>query len=151
MAGSVGAGGGGCELGQFGNDLLFRLRWKPLRAWLRPGNVRELIDSIKMAMIAARHEATLFAEHLPQAIRMHRAKSSLIKKGVTERLREDDKRRICEALPHLRGYRDALERQYLQKLMALSAGSSKQVCAISGLSRSRLYELLKYHQTEPSK
>jgi two-component system, NtrC family, response regulator len=113
--------------------------------------VRELIDSIEMAMIAARHEATLFAEHLPQAIRIHRGKSSLIKKGATERLREDDKRQICEALPHLRGYREALERQYLQKPMALSAGSSKQACAISGLSRSRLCELLRYHQTDPSK
>jgi hypothetical protein len=45
MAGSVGAGGGGCELGQFGNDLLFRLRLfvvelSPLRE--HPDDIKEL-------------------------------------------------------------------------------------------------------------
>jgi transcriptional regulator of acetoin/glycerol metabolism len=35
--------------------------------------------------------------------------------------------------------------------MALSSGSIKQACAISGISRSPLYELMKHHQIVAAK
>jgi predicted DNA-binding transcriptional regulator AlpA len=35
--------------------------------------------------------------------------------------------------------------------MASSTGSVKQACAISGLSRSRLYELMKHHHSVAAK
>jgi two-component system NtrC family response regulator len=38
-----------------------------------------------------------------------------------------------------------LEKQYLEDLMLLAARDIKKACRISGLSRSRLYHLLKKH------
>jgi two-component system, NtrC family, response regulator len=117
-----------------------------LRAYQWPGNVRELINSLETAMIAARYESTLFAKHLPQPIRIHLIKSSLTGKDAVPNSRREGRDQLREPLPLFRDYRETLEQQYLQKLMALSTGSIKQACAISGLSRSRLYELLKHHQ-----
>ena len=51
------------------------------------------------------------------------------------------------SLPSLREARDAaiddLERRYLESLMTHTQGDIQQACQISGLSRSRLYVLLK--------
>jgi two-component system NtrC family response regulator len=38
-----------------------------------------------------------------------------------------------------------MERQYLTKLTMLTGGNRKEACRISGLSRTRLFELLKKH------
>ena len=37
------------------------------------------------------------------------------------------------------------ERRYLRDLISSTGGNLKQICKVSGLSRSRLYELLKKH------
>jgi two-component system NtrC family response regulator len=122
-----------------------------LRAYPWPGNVRELINSLETAMIAAHHEPILFPKHLPQAIHIHLVKSSLTRNGAASGSRDDARSQVQESLPPFREYRETLEQQYLQKLMASSAGNIKQACAISGLSRSRLYELMKLHQIVAAK
>ena len=42
-------------------------------------------------------------------------------------------------------FRDKMERQYLEKLTLLTNGNRKEACRISGLSRTRLFELLRKH------
>jgi two-component system NtrC family response regulator len=43
-----------------------------------------------------------------------------------------------------------LEKDYFKKLMSLSDGNIKEACLIAGLSRSRLYALLKKHHISDS-
>ncbi len=117
-----------------------------LMAYQWPGNIRELINCVEMAMIAGQHEPTLFVKHLPQTIRIDLAKSSLALKGRSNGSQKEARDQGFESILPFRQYRDAMERQYLEKLIASSAGNIKQACSISGLSRSRLYELLKSHQ-----
>ena len=110
-----------------------------------PGNVRELLHALEWALSAAYNEPTLFPKHLPEDIRIYLASSSLVKNGSPPTgplpsLREGD------ALPFLKDHREMRDRQYLEALMSQTDGSIKDACRISGVSRSRLYELLKRHR-----
>jgi two-component system NtrC family response regulator len=112
-----------------------------------PGNVRELIHALERAVSVAMDEPTLHPFHLPIAIRVELARNSIpagsLKSAVPE---------TRANLPdHSLGLRELLrdtERQYLQDLMASAGGNVKEVCRISGLSRSRLYDRLKKYGIE---
>ena len=122
-------------------EVLSRYEW--------PGNVRELVNALERAVSAARHEPVLFPKHLPVYIRVHLARAS-VEQGQTgpEPLLVRTNGSGSTSLPPLVEAREAaiakLEQQYLRELMSL-AGDMEQACAISGLSRSRLYALLKKH------
>ena len=45
-------------------------------------------------------------------------------------------------------YRHLMERRYLEHLTKLTHGNRKESCRISGLSRTRLFELLKKHDLD---
>jgi DNA-binding NtrC family response regulator len=49
------------------------------------------------------------------------------------------------SLVPLAEHRQTAERQYLQDLMSQTRGHIRDACRVSGLSRSRLYALLKEH------
>jgi two-component system NtrC family response regulator len=53
-------------------------------------------------------------------------------------------------MPTLKGARDRAiaeqEKKYLNQLLVLSGGNIKKCCETSGLSRSRLYDLLKKYR-----
>jgi DNA-binding NtrC family response regulator len=57
-------------------------------------------------------------------------------------------------LTSLEAYREAgvtrLEREYLGRLMKRTGSDVKEACRISGLSRSRLYTLLRKYQIRPA-
>ena len=122
-------------------EVLNRYEW--------PGNVRELVNALERAVSAARHEPVLFPKHLPVYIRVHLARASVEQGQATS---ENPFTRAVgldgTTLPRLVEARDSaiaeLEQRYLQELMTL-AEDMEQACAISGLSRSRLYALLKKH------
>ncbi len=108
-----------------------------------PGNVRELFNILELALAAARYEPTLFPSHLPTDVRIRAARASVTKKAAT-RLPP------CTAeydgsLPNLRDFRKIAEKNYLHELIAHTGGNIKKACKISGMSRSRLYVLLKKH------
>jgi two-component system NtrC family response regulator len=113
-----------------------------LCAYHWPGNVRELHHAMERALAAARFEPTLYPKHLPDEIRIHLAQASL-SRSASEPVANGNA--APPGLPNLREYREAMDRQYLQDLMAHTAGDIKTACQLSGLSRSRLYELLKHH------
>ena len=109
-----------------------------LLAYDWPGNVRELVNAIERSVTAAYHEPTLFPKHLPIEIRIKVARSAIKKETVP--ISSSD-----TPLISLAEYRQTSERQYLQDLMFQTKGNVKEACLISGLSRSRLYALLKEH------
>ena len=106
-----------------------------------PGNVRELVHAMEHAIGAARFEKTLFVRHLPNTIRVYLARQGL----KADRVREADGTDSLER--PLQTVRDEAmaqaEKQYLQALMPAVSGDVQEATRISGLSRSRLYHLLK--------
>jgi two-component system, NtrC family, response regulator len=120
-------------------DMLDRYEW--------PGNVRELVNALERAVSAARHEPVLFPKHLPVYIRVHLARASVEQGQATVQTSLYETGNTCRGtLPRLLDLRDAtiaeLEQRYLRELTNLAA-DMHEACAISGLSRSRLYALLK--------
>ena len=114
-----------------------------------PGNIRELVNTIEGVLASARHEPTLFPRHLPTPLRIQFARNSVDKIGKGKNDSESDADSYM-ALPSLRDVRIAAaseaEKQYLQNMISLTKENFKEVCRISKLSRSRLYELLKKHK-----
>jgi two-component system NtrC family response regulator len=117
-----------------------------LTAYDWPGNVRELVNTLEKTLAAAYHDATLFPMHLPTEMRVRVARASVGEETPTQ----DDKGGAAGSavrLPTLRKFRQAalveLEQQYLRDLISLTNGDINKACRISGLSRSRLYGLLR--------
>ncbi|MGK2944142.1 MAG: sigma 54-interacting transcriptional regulator [Desulfuromonadales bacterium] len=112
-----------------------------------PGNVRELINSLEQALFMAQQETTLFPKHLPQHIRIQVAKSALKSHQTSNRSRPAPAER---GLPCLQDFRSGVfclaEKQYLASLVHHTGQNVNQACQLSGLSRSRLYSLLKKHR-----
>ena len=116
-----------------------------LMAYDWPGNVRELVHTLDRAIASAQDEPTLYSKHLPPHIRIQLARSAVMEDSGASRQPETtpipDRR-----LPKLAEYRENMERQYFKELVAISEGDMKRACDISGLSRSRLYDLLKKYE-----
>ncbi|MDC0336134.1 sigma-54 dependent transcriptional regulator [Pseudodesulfovibrio sp.] len=118
-----------------------------------PGNIRELINTIEQALSHAGHENILYPRHLPKAIRSHVARLDLEKQMPPDV--EKEKTIINGTnFPDLKSYRALqtaeIEGRYLRNLMEVTKGDIKQSCQISGLSRARLYALLKQHHVSRS-
>jgi two-component system NtrC family response regulator len=112
-----------------------------------PGNVHELSNVLEQAIFSAQSETTLFAKHLPVNIRVQatRALWQARHAGATS----VTPTRRC-TLPKLQDMRENVfsraEQEYLHNLVTLTGRNIEQACELSGLSRSRLYTLLKKHQ-----
>jgi len=115
-----------------------------------PGNVRELIHALERALINGRYERILFPKHLPIHIRAQIARSSVSERGVPE-VREAEAPRVLPTIQEVRNQAIAeVEKKYLRDLIALTRGDIREACRLSGLSRSRLYLLLKKHDVPSS-
>lgn len=123
-------------------DILERYKW--------PGNVRELFNAIERALITADAQGVdiLFSQHLPTYIRvdaLEETEIAVIKASSEKEIGS----LIREPLPTFKKMRgeiiDRLEKEYLQRLTELTHGDIREACRVSGLSRSRLYALLKKH------
>jgi DNA-binding NtrC family response regulator len=124
-------------------DILFSYDW--------PGNVRELINTMETALTVARFEPTLFPVHLPTHIRAHHARIQVGKKE-SNRSNEEIPLNFTDGFPKLQDLREKalekIEKRYLMDLMAHVTNDIDKACRISGLSRSRLYYLLKKYQIQ---
>jgi two-component system NtrC family response regulator len=118
-----------------------------LIAYEWPGNVRELVNAVERALTMARQEPTLFAKHLPTHIRVSLARAAVTKEAPSQ---VSSKAASPPPLPPLKGFREAAlqeaERQYLEDLMGIAGSNIKDACRISGLSRPRLYALMKKYR-----
>jgi two-component system NtrC family response regulator len=112
-----------------------------------PGNVRELIGTLEKAISDAFQEPTLYPKHLPIDIRVKLKRNELMKENSMPNTVDQQTPHSLKFLPALKDYReDAIsktEKQYLESLIKHTEGNIKEACRISGLSRPRLYALLK--------
>jgi len=119
-----------------------------------PGNVRELLNTIENVLSSAYDDPMLFAKHLPDAIRAYAARRRVspapeppaappAPQPVSQNDRQDDRLKTVERPLPMRAFIDAMRAEYLKRLMAYSDGDVNRACRVSGLSRARLYQLLK--------
>jgi two-component system NtrC family response regulator len=119
-------------------DVLSKYHW--------PGNVRELIKALENAIVTARDEPMLYPMHLPNEIRAKVVRKSV---GHGLKLSPEISKRVHESTryPNLQQVREAalaeVEESYLRKLLTETNGDIKKVCKVSGIRKSRLYELLR--------
>ena len=111
-----------------------------LHAYTWPGNVRELINTIDNMLAVAGNDHTLYAKHLPLHLRIQ-VKCDSMKFGPS--VKADN---LVGRMPTFRTYREETERRYLQDLMASTSSSVPRAVEVSGISRSRLYEMLAKYQ-----
>jgi len=118
-----------------------------LEKYTWPGNVRELFNTVEESISLAGNEPTLHMHHLPARLRAmitrHRVNKCTQSMGSEFGLNMaslDD-----GAFPSINTFRDLMERRYLDKLNRYTQGNRKEACRLSGLSRTRLFELLKKH------
>ena len=118
-----------------------------LMAYEWPGNVRELIGTLEKAISDAFQEPTLYPKHLPTDIRVKLKKTELTKESIVHNMVVKQTLHSSKSLPTLKDHREEAtlntEKQYLESLMKVTEGNIKEACRISGLSRPRLYALLK--------
>jgi two-component system NtrC family response regulator len=109
-----------------------------------PGNDGELYMVVSKAFQFAGSHPLLLAEHLPERLGGRLAREAEV--AVSARLSRDDVAAIEKNFPSFREYRENLlagaERSYLEDVIRMSGGRHSRAEEISGLSRSRLYELL---------
>jgi two-component system NtrC family response regulator len=114
-----------------------------------PGNVRELVNALEKAIIASRYEPVLYPKHLPMQIRIQVARET-VSRGDSQESPLKSGLQTPQSLPRLKDYRSAgmaqMEKKYLKDLLDLTGGNLSEAMRISGLSRSRLYGLLKKYQ-----
>jgi len=123
--------------------------WDTLYKYDWPGNVRELIQAVEHALTSAKQEPTLFPKHLPKHIRIQVVRKEIEGKNASLNYLNKRKKDQTEFEP-LQEVRESVitnvERGYLEELMEVTQGKIREAIKISGLSRSRLYTLLKkYH------
>lgn len=120
-------------------DILLQYSW--------PGNVRELIHALESAMAVAHDSPILVPKHLPYHIHVQVKRNAAAKKQSQS---ENLKIFGDASLPSLKDVREEavseIEEQYLKELLRQTKSDIKTSCKISGLSRSRLYALLKKYE-----
>ncbi len=125
--------------------------FETLRSYDWPGNVRELYQALEKALASAGPSPVLFPKDLPTHIRIALAKGSLSKAAVAEDGGAPhsliSELLSADPLPALQVVRDTamdqVESAYLQRLLSQTNGDIKRACDVAGLSRSRLYHLMK--------
>lgn len=123
-----------------------------------PGNVRELLHALERSVTAAYDELMLMAKHLPTYIRVSNAKAALLGEEAKGG-KAASPLPLAEAsgpqlpLRRLQEVRDEalaqVERRYLRQVLTATRGRIDEACQVTGLSRSRLYQLLKDHNLRP--
>jgi two-component system, NtrC family, response regulator len=110
-----------------------------------PGNVRELTNVLENALAAAANDPVLVPKHLPPAYRVSRL-------GFEPDRQKESKAKIVEPyefsgeFPSWTTYRQESEEKYLRMLLDKAGDNRETACKLSGISQSRLYDLLKKHQ-----
>ncbi len=104
-----------------------------------PGNVRELSQAVESAFVQAVYSPVLFTQHLPVHIRTAHARAHVRRQEtVTAPIPT-----TTDPLLAWREAKDAFEREYTRRLLGHSEGNIMEAGRLSGLSRTRLYQLIK--------
>ncbi len=112
-----------------------------------PGNIRELANALELAVCSAGQEDILYPIHLPANIRIQSTFRFLKEQSQGEYQIPDSNSNLNTSI-NLRAFLKETEKQYLIDLVFATRGSIKEICLISGLSRSALYERLKEYNID---
>ncbi len=113
-----------------------------------PGNVRELFHTLEEATSLAGSEHTLYPHCLPTRIRaiLTRRKVKACTAPAPQTPTLDISQLTRDNFLKIHTFREKMERRYLERLNHITQGNRKEACRMSGLSRTRLFELLKKHK-----
>lgn len=114
------------------------------------GNVRELYQLLEEVCASAYHHQTLFAYHLPDHIRINLAQHQLQSSAATITETGIVSATVNKPLPW-KEHKATMEKEYIAHLMHYAADNIPEACKTSGLSRARIYQLLKKHAITPLK
>ncbi len=117
---------------------------KALKLFEWPGNVRELVNSLETSLINALHDPVLLPIHLPINIRVSAARSEIEKSSSNGKPIRREKQHE-DHFPSYPKYAEDNEKNYIEELISQDRGNIQGACKTSGLSRSRLYALMKKH------
>jgi two-component system NtrC family response regulator len=112
-----------------------------------PGNVRELFQTLENVIAEAPHHPTLFARHLPEHLRVLQAQADF--KATAPAPSPEAEMTGADSFPVWRDYKDHFEQSYIRKLLQHTNGNVSAACLVSGLSRTRLYQLMKKFDISP--
>ena len=122
-----------------------------LEAYDWPGNIRELLHAVETALTQAGDEPNLFAKHLPADLRARVAWEAAADTAPQHEPPQPPAPRNTDQgeLSTFREFRNQVvenaEKSYLEQLMTRVGDNLSQAMGISGLGRTRLYNLLKKH------
>jgi len=117
-----------------------------LDAYDWPGNIRELMNTIERAISLCGNQPMLLPIHLPANIRVNIARASLGKQVGDSHKTDNLDQALEYYIPPLKSVIADTEKNYLINLVQYTEGNISDMCKISGLSRSRVYERLKKYQ-----
>jgi len=121
---------------------------RALLAYPWPGNVRELKNTMDGALALAGGDKVLLPVHLPLHIRVCVARNRVSARAAAATAAPWPMAGglpLASSLPPFREFRDKGEAEYLRVLTGRFSGDISRMLDVSGLSRSRLYALLKKH------
>jgi DNA-binding NtrC family response regulator len=110
-----------------------------------PGNVRELINVLEHSLASAVQDPIIVPKHIPYQYRTTLLKGPLLEVKEGPLPGRGSAEESHEKFPPLAEYRDKFERNYLYLLLNRAKGNREKACALSGISQSQLYALLKKH------
>lgn len=106
------------------------------------GNVRELFQLLEEVCSKAFHHSTIFVYHLPNHIRINHAQKNLYNNSTDSLDNNDHSLELAKPLPW-KEYKAVSEKEYLIQLLRYTGENIPKACEISGISRARVYQLLK--------
>lgn len=120
---------------------------KTLESHKWPGNVRELINTAESAINLSQNDQTLFVKHLPINIRVKTARQTVQSRNPenSEIPIVTDNDNILPFAEFKAKSLNAIEQKYIVDLLTASNNNIKDAIQLSGLSRSRLYGIMKKH------
>ena len=131
-----------CDRLQIEQKLLSTDFIEHLQAHPWPGNVRELQQLLEEVCSRAYQHHTLFAYLLPEHIRIHQAQRKLQNRVEGEAEPSTRRKALNRPWPW-KEYKAMMEIEYLTHLMTYTTKNIKEACEVSGISRARVYQLLK--------
>lgn len=112
-----------------------------------PGNVRELVQAMDSALSVAGRSQTLYAMHLPLEVRVRAARNAVKNAAGTNAINNAEQE---DSFPSYEEMRDTTAADYLRDLLSHARGNIEIAANASGLSRSRLYALMKKYAVSKS-
>ena len=110
-----------------------------------PGNVRELRHILEETVARSLDVSVLYRENLPAKVRIGVARASFprAEDGLEDGPGPTAAKPEGRSLSTFKDYMRQSEERYLEELIRLSKGNIKEACNLSGMSRSKIYLLLK--------